>query len=365
MGFIYKTLVRPVLFGIDPDFVHDRAVSFGQFVGKSEFLKSVAKRVFEYKNVALAQKLWGINFASPLGLSAGFDKDGKLVSVIDCLGFGYTTAGTVTFGAYDGNPKPWLYRLKKSRSLVVNYGLKNSGVKKFIETIKVSDKSVPQVISVGRTNTKEISLSLEAGVEDYLNCLRYLDHGGVGDVYEINISCPNTFSSESFTTEKSLRILLLKIKDLNIQKPIFIKMPVSIPIEDFERLSDIAFEFGTNALVIGNLNKDRNDPEIKDFIPKNITGGVSGRPTKRISDNLIAHTYKRYGGKMKIVGVGGVFSAEDAYEKIRRGASLVGLITGMIYEGPSLISKINRGLVYLLKRDGFSNISQAVGSYFA
>jgi dihydroorotate dehydrogenase subfamily 2 len=364
MKFIYKTVLRPILFSIDPDFVHEGAVSIGQLVGKIGLLKYPVKKIFEYKNPVLSQNFWGINFANPVGLPAGFDKEGKLVSSVDSLGFGYTTAGTVTFGAYDGNPKPWLHRLPKSGALVVNYGLKNSGVRKFAQKVKKCDKPIPQVISVGRTNLKEASASLEAGADDYAKCLKVLVEEGVGDIYEINISCPNTFGGEPFTTEGSLRLLLEKIKEIKLQKPVLLKMPISIPAEEFEKLSDVAFDFGVSALVIGNLNKDRSDPSIKDPIPQNIKGGVSGKPAKKLSDEHIAHTYKRYRGKMRIIGVGGIFSPEDAYEKIRRGASLVGLITGMIYEGPSLISQINRGLAYFLKRDGFTNISEAVGSYY-
>lgn len=332
----------------------------GEFLGKCNFGKALTRWFFSYQNKVLEQELWGIKFINPVGLAAGFDKDAKLYSIMGSVGFGFTEIGTVTLDSYEGNPKPRLLRLPKSKGLVVNYGLKSIGAKAVIESLKNKQRTIPQIISIGRTNSQKTA-DFDAGVEDYYNCLKEFLDSHIGDAYEINISCPNLFGGEPFNDEISLLKLLQKIYTLNITKPIFIKMPINLPWFEFEKLIKVALQFGVQTLVIGNLNKDRNDKSIKDSIPQNIKGSISGKPTYDLSNELIYKTYQNYGDKIKIIGVGGIFSAQDAYKKIKLGASMIQLITGMIYEGPQLIGQINKELAELIKKDGYKNISQAVG----
>lgn len=345
----------------DPEFVHDRITAIGEILGKCKFSRAFVGWLFSYKNSILEQELWEIKFKNPVGLSAGFDKDARLYSIMKSVGFGFTEIGTVTYDSYEGNPKPRLLRLPKSKGLVVNYGLKSIGAEAVIKSLKAKDKTIPQIISIGRTNSPKTA-DPENGINDYYKCLKEFLDADVGDAYEINISCPNLFGGEPFNDEISLQKLLTKIYSLEIKKPVFIKMPINLPWPEFKKLVDVALSFGVQALVIGNLNKNRNDLLIKEAIPQNMKGSVSGKPTENLSNNLISETYKYCGDKIKIIGVGGVFSAEDAYKKIRLGASLVELITGMIYEGPQLIGQINKELAELLRKDGYKNISQAVGT---
>lgn len=184
----------------------------------------------------------------------------------------------------------------------------------------------------------------------------------MGDMYTINISCPNTFGGEPFTTVKKLDKLLKKLVTVGHKKPMLVKMPINLALSEFEDLLKVIVKHKFSGVVIGNLTKEREKHLIKDPIPKGVKGGISGRPTWKLSNELISKTYHKYGNKLKIVGVGGVFTAEDAYEKIRRGASLVQMITGMIYGGPQIVGKINRGLVELLERDGYGSVGEAVGS---
>ena len=185
----------------------------------------------------------------------------------------------------------------------------------------------------------------------------------VGDFYTINISCPNTFGGEPFTNERDLNVLLKKLSTIKTEKPVFIKMPINLSWREFDELLKIAVKYKVSGVIIGNLNKDKKDPTVTDKIPAGLKGSLSGRPTWRLSNALISKTYQKYGQKLTIVGVGGVFSGADAYEKIRRGATLVQLITGMIFEGPSLIGSINRDLIDLLKRDGYESVTQAIGAF--
>lgn len=359
--FVYKKIIKPTFFLSDPEFAHDRITAIGEFLGKFGPGKFLVRELFSYKNPILEQELWGIKFGNPVGLAAGFDKDARMYSIMDSVGFGFSEIGTVTLESYEGNPKPRLHRLPKSEGLVVNYGLKSIGAEEVIKSLKAKNKTIPQIISIGRTNSKRTA-DFESGVNSYYDCLKSFIDTDVGDAYEINISCPNLFGGEPFNDEVSLEKLLQKIYTLKIQKPVFIKMPINLPWMEFKKLVDVALRFGVQALVIGNLNKDRNDPSIKDAIPGHIKGSISGKPTRNLSNELISKTYKYCGNKIKIIGVGGIFSAENAYEKIRHGASLVELITGMIYEGPQFIGEINRGLAHLLKRDGYRNINEATGT---
>ncbi len=361
---VYQNIFKPLFFKFDPEFVHDRITSLGELVGKSSLLSRIIYKSFAYENDSLEQILWGISFKNPIGLSAGFDKDGKLFSVMGSVGFGFSEIGTMTYLPYEGNPTPRLYRLPKSKGLVVYYGLKNEGVNRVMGRLSkiCSTHPIPGVISIGRTNSMQ-NVSVENSIDDYFNCLKSCIEARVGEAYEINISCPNIFGGKFFTDPKSLDALLSRLYSLPIQKPVFIKMPINDPWPDFKKIVDVALSYKVDALTIGNLNKNKEDSSVvKDYIPEYVKGAISGKPTEKLSNELIAKTYEYCGDKIKIIGVGGIFNAKDAYEKICRGASLVELITGMVFEGPQLIGEINRDIKKFLERDGYANIAQAVGS---
>lgn len=367
-GFIetvYKGVLKPFFFLFDPEFVHDRMTNFGTLLGKSSLTRRLTAILFRHSNEEfLAQKIHNIHFPNPVGLSAGFDKNANLLNILSEVGFGFMEVGSITDKPYEGNPKPRLYRLKKSKALLVYYGLNNIGAEAIIKRIaRAKTNNFPQNISIAKTNCEETN-SLESGTNDYIDCLKKVQKSNVGDLYTINISCPNTFGGEPFTTPDKLEFLLKRVAQLKLRKPIFIKMPINLTWKEFDGLLKVALKYHVSGVIIGNLNKDHASPAILDQLPAGIKGGISGKPTFKLSNELITKTYKKYGKRLTIIGVGGIFSAQDAYEKIKRGASLVALITGMIYEGPQLIGKINRELVELLKKDGYSNINQAIGAYY-
>lgn len=359
---LYRMILKPIFFAQDPEVVHDRMVGVGARLGRNTLGRKLIQICFNYTHSSLGQNKWGVYFCNPVGLAAGFDKEGKLCTIAGHMGFGFSEVGTVTFGAYEGNPKPRLYRLPRSRGLVVYYGLKNSGAQNIVAHLKTEKKTIPRIISIGKTNCSRTA-DEKSGIDDYKNCLQVFRDQDEGDIYELNISCPNTFGGEPFTTRDRLQKLLEALSIEKINKPIILKMPINLPWEEFRTLLDVALRFGVQAVNIGNLNKDRSDASIKEQIPENIRGSISGKPTWELSNELISQTYAYCGDKIVIIGTGGIFSAEDAYEKIKRGASFVQLITGMIYEGPQLIGSINYELVRLLKRDGYTTITDAVGAY--
>lgn len=363
---MYKTLLKPILFKFDPENVHDRFTSVGKFLGALPPARFLTRKLLRYDNSVLEQEIAGINFKNPIGLSAGFDKDANLIKITESVGFGFQQVGSVTLKSYVGNPGKRLHRLPKSQGIVVYYGLKNDGTAEIVKRLEGAEgviKDYPLSISVAKTNSKEAASEQEA-IQDYIGSLKLLEEINVQKFYTINISCPNTYGGEPFTTPEKFGRLAKEIKNLKLSKPVFVKLPINLPWSELRGLIQVAVENNFAGIIIGNLNKDRDREEIKDEIPEEIKGGISGLPTKMLSDDLIANSYKEFGDKLVVIGVGGVFSAEDAYAKIRKGASLVQLITGMIYEGPQLIGKINKGLVKLLEKDGFSNISEAVGADF-
>jgi dihydroorotate dehydrogenase len=363
--FVYQKALKPILFRRQPDNVHHALLRHGALLQKSSLVRSATNAVWAYRNEAyLAQTILGLRFKNPVGLSAGFDKNFELIPLIKSVGFGFMEGGSVTYQLCDGNPRPWFYRLPKTKSLVVYAGLANEGVEAITERVLSYPASTftnfPINISVAKTNSQQAASESDA-IDDYLGTLRHLLKADVGDMYTLNISCPNTYGGEPFTTPAKLERLLREVDSLALKKPVFIKMPAELPWREFKKLLDVAIKHQVAGVTISNLAKDRGAAKLKDPLPDSVKGNLSGKPTFDLSNSLIQKTYHSYGDRFVIIGVGGIFSAEDAYTKIKLGASLVELITGMIFEGPQLIGQINKDLVGLLKADGYVNVSEAIG----
>lgn len=353
----YKWILKPIFFQIDPEIVHDRMISVGELLGKYKITQKLTSLWFNYKNPTLEQNVLGINFKNPIGLSAGFDKNAVLNNILPYVGFGFSEVGSITGEHCVGNPKPRLWRLKESKSLAVYYGLKNDGCETISRRLKDKKFPFPVGISIAKTNSKETADDVVA-VEDYFKA--YKAFTNIGDYVTINISCPNAYGGQPFTNSAKLDALLKKITSIPKTKPIFLKISPDLSKEEIDEIIDISLRYKMDGFVCTNLTKNRNNKNIIDkTIPE--VGGLSGKVVDSMSDDLIRYVYKKTGGKSVIIGSGGVFSAEDAYRKIKAGATLIELITGMIFEGPQVISTINQGLAKLLKKDGLNNISLAIG----
>jgi dihydroorotate dehydrogenase len=360
--WLYVHILKPVFFLLDPEFTHDLMTRVGEMLGSNLVTRKIDGFVFNYADPMLEQTIFGINFKNPVGLAAGFDKDARLTKILPSVGFGFEEIGSVTGEPCEGNPRPRLWRLPKSRSLIVYYGLKNDGAEKISKRLFQTKFDFPVGISIAKTNS-EHTVETEAGVADYLKA--YKAFQDIGDYYTINISCPNAFGGQPFSDPSRLEVLLKAIYALPKTKPVFIKMPPDISHEQIDRIIELSEKYDIDGFVCVNLTKDRDLLLIKEKILDELPtdkGGLSGKVVESFSDRMIEYVYKKAGKKFVIIGCGGIFSAEDAYGKICAGASMVQLITGMIYEGPQLIGDINRGLVELLKRDGFKNVGEAVGA---
>lgn len=356
-GFLYSKIAKPVFFLIDPEKIHHFFIGVGRMLGSNPATRGITKFFFGYSNKKLEQNILGIHFKNPIGLAAGFDKDAEIIKIMEPVGFGFTEVGSITGEPCSGNPKPRLWRLVKSKGLLINYGLNNQGCEKISARLGRQKFKIPLGINVAKTNCKETA-DPQKGIEDYVKA--YKAFADIGDYSVINISCPNAYGGEPFTNPEKLEMLLSAITKIHAKKPIFIKIAPDLAHEVVDGIIEVSHKHGVKGFICTNLTKKRDNPKI---IEKNLPayGSISGKPIEDLSEKMISYVYKKTGGKSVIIGVGGVFSAQDAYRKIKLGASLVQLITGMIFEGPQLISEINRSLVDLMTKDGFKNISEAVG----
>jgi dihydroorotate dehydrogenase len=358
-GCVYRQLFKKLYFRFDPEEVHEHILRFGAALGRSGVLKTCTEIAFSAPRFAiLEQNLLGIRFRNPVGLAAGFDKDARLLDILPATGFGFAEVGSVTGEPCGGNPKPRLWRLIKSQALAVNYGLKSEGCQAVSGRLRGKKFQIPIGISIAKTNSPS-TVETEDGIEDYAKAIRAFT--GIGDYITVNISCPNAFGGLPFTDPGRLDMLLKRLGGLKTPKPIFIKLPPNLSEAETISILDIARGHGIKGFICSNLIKNPDQGMIADA-GISFKGGVSGKPLERSANELIKLVYGHTKGECVIAGCGGIFSAEDAYKKIRLGASLVQLITGMIFRGPQLISEINTGLGELLSKDGFKNVSEAVGA---
>lgn len=353
----YKFLLKPILFQIDPEKIHDQALMIGQWFGKKTWRSKIVSTFFYFQADSLKQTIASLNFSNPIGLAAGFDKNGLLVSVMEPLGFGFTEIGSITGRACKGNQKPRLWRYKKSKSIAVFYGLANEGAAKIIERVSRTKINIPLGVNIAKTND-HLTDDPEEAINDYLKA--FGEANKVASYVTVNISCPNTSGGQPFTNPILLERLLSAIGKENSKMPIFIKMSPDLSEQQIDNLLEVINRHRITGLICSNLTHEKNHLTKKEQAIET-KGGVSGKGLEKEANKLLAMIYKKTQGRYILIGCGGVFSAEDAYKKIKLGASLVQLITGMIFEGPQLIGEINYGLNRLLKKDGYKNISEAIG----
>ena len=360
----YKLFAKPLFFILPPEWVHEQAMFWGELARNISWKRASLEFMYSFKHPAIKQKIAGITFENPIGLSAGYDYMSAFTQILPSIGFGFETVGTISNMPFEGNKKPRLGRLPLSRSLLVNKGFRNPGADVTIKKLKRMSFEFPLGISIGKTNSIEIAGTQKDAVSDVVEAFKKFQKGRLKNAYyELNISCPNLEGGVSFYPSNELNALLNAVGKLKIKKPVFVKMPIEKSDTEVRAMLDVIVKHKwITGVIFGNLQKDRKDPSfVQDEILTAGVGNFSGKPTFRRSNELIKLAYSGYGKKLIIIGCGGVFTAEDAYRKIRLGASLIQMITGMIFEGPQRITQINRELVELLSQDGYSNISEAVG----
>lgn len=346
---LYVFGLRPVLFLFDAERVHRAFVRLGRSINSSYLIKRGIRGMFNYEDKLLEQKIGGMKFRNPIGLAAGFDKNGELPGLMGDLGFGFTEVGSVSARACEGNKGKRLRRHIKEEGIWVNLGLNNEGADKIYLRLREGKREIPMGINIAKTNCKETADSKEA-VKDYVYSLKRLR--GCGEYFVLNISCPNAFGGQPFSNPKLYEQLLNEVDKLNLEKPVFVKLSPDLSRENVEEILKISDKHKIGGFICSNLTKKGAEG----------SGGFSGKIVTKGSDELLSFVYARTRGKYILVGCGGVFSAEDAYRKIKLGANLIQLVTGMIYEGPGVAGKINRELAEKLRGEGYRSIKDAVGS---
>ncbi|MEA3514407.1 MAG: quinone-dependent dihydroorotate dehydrogenase [Nanoarchaeota archaeon] len=353
-------LIRPFLFKQDPEEIHKKALKIGKYLGNSK-AKDLISQLYSFDDKKLHSSLCGIDFINPVGLAAGFDKEGELLDIISCIGFGFIEIGSISAMPKGTAPSPSILRIPAEEAIINKLGLNNEGAVAVYEKMKDKTFKIPLGINIVKTNYNNIYG--DKAIEDLCNSFEKLY--SLCSYITLNISCPNTEGEKSYENKRNLEELLpalMVIKNkFQYQKPVLMKMSPDLFYSAFEDILQVSEDNGINGYVIINTSSDSN--YLKNTRPNLIAKGkfgISGKPIKQRSTELIAHAYKHLNNP-SIIGVGGIFSGEDAYEKIKAGASVVQICTGLVYEGPGLPKKINKGLLRLLERDGFASVKDAIG----
>jgi len=344
IGFCYRNIAKPIFFLFDAETIHHIMLNVGSFFGNIGIAKFKTSIFFSYKNPGLEKRFDGVTFPNRVGLAAGFDYNGDLTQILPSVGFGWHTIGTVTLQPYEGNKKPRLGRFPNSKALLVNKGLKSIGAKAVIAKLEKLPLYIPTAISIASTNTSFDSE--EDQLFDILQSFLLFENSDVRHkLYELNISCPNTFGGEPYTTPKRLEQLLSAMDKLKLTRPLYIKMPIDQSQKETIELLKVADKHNVQGVIFGNLTKDKNNPAV---LPedqrswKQLKGNLSGKPTFDRSNAHIKTTKEMFKNRFTIVGTGGIFSGADALKKLELGADLVQLISGMIFQGPQVIGEINQ-----------------------
>lgn len=342
-------LIRPLIFKVPPEAAHNLAIA--------ALGKGLVPAQPHIENKALNQQLFGLGFANPVGLAAGFDKNAEAVKGLKNQGFGFLELGTVTPKPQDGNPKPRMFRLLRDEAVINRLGFNNNGLTEYCANLSLH--SAPRTLPLG-ANIGKNKDTIEA-VEDYLICLEAV--APLADYITINISSPNTAGLRDLQSrhalDELLTALITKRDSLPKRTPLLLKIAPDLSQGDKEDIAGIALEKQIDGLIISNTTVDR--PLTLQSRHRNEKGGLSGKPLFAPSTQMLAEIYQLTQGKIPLIGVGGIASAEDAYAKIRAGASLVQLYSALVYQGFGLVTQINQALPALLAKDGFATISDAIG----
>ena len=378
---LYRQL-RPFLFAGDAEKVHERMLSSVEFISKIPGFLPLLRKVFVEENPLLRTQLFDKTLNNPIGLAAGFDKDGRIHPALFALGFGFVEIGTVTPHAQKGNPPPRLFRLPEDQAVINRMGFNNQGAWKMAErlvakTLKIKSADAdlfevsgdyPANISSGMLGInigKNKDTTLENATDDYVSALSTLHP--FADYFTLNISSPNTKDLRNMQEKEALRILLDSVcarrdeldRNHSRNTPLLVKLAPDLDEDALKNSVRVMQEFSIQGVIATNTTVAR--PVLKSKY-RTETGGLSGKPLQKRSTEMIRTLFAELGTDIPIIGVGGIFNGADAYEKIKAGAAAVQIYTALIYEGPGLVRKVKAELADLLERDGYKSVSEAVGA---
>jgi dihydroorotate dehydrogenase len=356
------SLVRPLLFKADAEWTHHQMITVGKMISQHRFFQVPLDGLYHYEDPRLEVGLFGKRLRNPIGTAAGFDKNAELGNVLTAVGFGFAEVGSITAQASQGNPTPRLFRLPPDQAIINRMGLNNYGADYLAHTLANRTTDLPIAVNIAKTHDPK--LLGDAAIADFCHSVKTLYP--YGQCIVLNISCPNTAEGKTFEEPAALEALLQAVREVEQQfperKPILLKLSPDISFKQLDNILAIAQRYNIAGYVISNTSSQRTGLTTPaQHIAAIGKGGLSGKPLQQSSTAMIKYVYQ-HGNQPFIIGVGGIFSAADAYSKIKAGASLVELYTGLIYQGPGIVKQIKRGLVELLIKDGFKSIEGAVGT---
>jgi len=338
---MYKKLLKPILFCIDPERVHEITFFFLNLIFKIPLVSSLFSKIYSLKNPILETEVFGIKFPNPIGLAAGFDKNAKLYNQFSNFGFGFIEIGTVTPSPQEGTPKKRLFRLVNDEAIINRMGFNNIGVEEVVKRLKYN-KGVIVGGNIGKNKITDFNNS----IQDYLICFEKLYP--YVNYFAINVSSPNTENLRDLQQRDLLKNLLEAIQNKNKSysstKPVLLKISPDLSEDQLIDIIEVIKETSIDGIIATNTTLARDNLcSSKDLV--NQMGGLSGRPISERATNVIKFLYQKSNGSIPIIGVGGIMDSDDAIEKIKAGASLIQLYTGFVYNGPSIVKKINKAII--------------------
>ncbi|MDQ3821519.1 MAG: quinone-dependent dihydroorotate dehydrogenase [Acidobacteriota bacterium] len=362
---LYRSILRPLLFRLPPETAHEFALDTLSFTLSTKWARRIAGRRFASAQFGELLR-FGLSFDNPVGLAAGFDKNGTAAKSLAALGFGFIEVGSVTNIAQPGNPRPRLFRLPQDKALINRAGFNNKGAAALAKHLESHRPDCVLGINIGKSRV----VDLENAVEDYLASFETVHR--LADYLVVNVSSPHTPNLRELQRPEALNDLLSALQKRNQELaenhpshrpvPLLVKIAPDLNEGDLESIVDAAERSNISGIIATNTTTSRaglRTPAEK--VNACGQGGLSGAPLRSRSTEIVATLYRLTRGRMTIIGCGGVFTAEDAWEKICAGAKLIQLYTGFIYQGPSVARDINRGLAEILSKQGFSTLDEAVG----
>ena len=388
---IYQLAIRPILFSgldADPESLHQQTLRVLSWLDQSysfqaNWIKAQFQQSFSVQDPRLEQILWGLKFNNPVGLAAGFDKDAVAAGIWRFMGFGFTELGTVTFHPQPGNPRPRLFRLPNDQAALNRMGFNNQGAEAMAKRLQTRLVAGDLVEARGRQEKSHLAGStqhcfplginlgkskitpLEEAATDYLNSFNLLKN--LGDYFVVNVSSPNTPGLRSLQSSEQLAVILDTLQQENQgQKPILVKIAPDLELDAIADVLTIAQRYNLAGIIATNttISRENLNTQVLKATGKNVreeAGGISGLPLRDRSTEVIRFIWQQTQGKLPIIGVGGIFTPEDAWQKITAGASLIQLYTGWIYQGPWMVRRIMAGLLQKLEEHKLASISEAIG----
>ena len=359
-GLLYPLLLK-VMFLLPPERIHHVAAVALRIAGTAPGVRRLSARVLAPRDPVLRQRVFGVDFPAPIGLAAGFDKSAAAVGAWGQVGFGYAEIGTITGRAQPGNPAPRLFRLSADRALINRMGFNNPGARTAAEQLRAERKG-PIVVPIGANIGKTKVVPAESAVDDYRFSAEML--GPLADFVVVNVSSPNTPGLRDLQAVSSLRPILAAVQGA-VDVPVLVKIAPDLSDDDIDAVADLAVELGLAGIVATNTTISRAGLTTPDSEVAGIgAGGLSGPPVAARSLEVLRRLYGRVGGRVALISVGGIETADQAWERICAGADLLQVYTGFIYGGPIWLRDLQRDLAARTRAAGYASIAEAVGSAY-